>query len=174
MIYEKSWAPYPALVRYNQIWEYMFVFSKGKPKTINLIKDKPNVTAGCGIDRPGGFRKKDGRTKPSSKSKDGKPKYIGEFGVRGNIWRYPVGKMVSSKDRIAFGHPAIFPEDLAKDHILSWSNPGDLILDPMCGSGTVPKQCKILGRNYIGIEIVKDYYDIALERIEKSIDLFSI
>lgn len=174
MIYAKSGCPYPTRNRYAPLSELMFVFSKGKPNTVNLIKDKPNVTAGLKLDRDRGFRQKDGTTKGSNKNKDGTPKIIKKFGVRGNIWRYKVGKMVSSKDRIAFKHPAIFPEGLAHDHILSWSNPGDLVFDPMCGSGTVLKMAKLLNRRFCGIDVVCDYCDISIERTRKAVDLFTI
>ena len=87
---------------------------------------------------------------------------------RRNIWTYKVGLYNTTSDKIAFEHPAIFPEQLAKDHILSWTNKNDMVLDPFMGSGTVGKMCKLLDRNFIGIEKVKKYFDIAKARIENT------
>ncbi len=85
--------------------------------------------------------------------------------IKGNIWEYVVGK--KAEDQEAKGHPAPFPIALARDHINSWSNPGDMVLDPMCGSGTVCKAAKQLGRNYIGIDISDEYCEIAEKRIKE-------
>ena len=82
-----------------------------------------------------------------------------------NIWEYAVGMGGSTKDKIAFKHPAIFPEKLAYDHIISWSNEGDLVFDPMCGSGTILKMAKIAKRNYIGCDMSEEYVKIATERV---------
>lgn len=142
---------------YWQAFEYMFVFSKGYPKTINLIKDRKNKES----------RKGDSGTK---RLQNGdllqlKRGGYGEFGRRTNIWEYNIGKGHSTGDAIAFEHPAIFPEKLAHDHIYTWSNIGDLVYDPMMGSGTVAKMCAIQDRNYLGSEINKDYCKIAEKRI---------
>lgn len=91
-------------------------------------------------------------------------KTIAEFGLRGNIWSMPTVKGVR-KDN----HPAPFPEPLARDHILSWSNPGDTIFDPFLGSGTTLVAAINTGRNAIGIERDPEYANIARERIEKSV-----
>ena len=150
MIYEKSGMGYPDSTRYHQIFEYMFVFSKGKPKTVNLIKDRKNKWVGLtGGNKRGGLCNRK------------------EYGARFNVWRYANGRDNSTKDRIAFKHPAIFPEGLAKDHIISWSNPGDTVLDPMCGSGTTCKSAKLLNRNFIGIDISEEYCEIARERLSE-------
>ena len=83
---------------------------------------------------------------------------VSEFGARGVIWKYAApGKKSNS------GHPATMPEGLAADHIRTWSNAGDLVLDPFAGSGTTLRMAKKLGRNYIGFEIDKDYYELANE-----------
>jgi site-specific DNA-methyltransferase (adenine-specific) len=160
MIYMKNGSSFPGNVRYNQVFEFMFVFSKGKPKTINVLKDKVNKWAGT---KPFGT--------PSKRKKDGslvkgKSYIVGEFGLRDNVWVIPNGKGYSTKDDEAFNHPAIFPESLAEDHILSWSNEGDVVLDPMCGSGTTLKMAKLNGRKYIGIDINKEYVEITERRIE--------
>ena len=82
-----------------------------------------------------------------------------------NIWKYNVGKNQTTNDEIAFHHPAIFPEQLAEDHIVSWINEGDIILDPMCGSGTTCKMAKLNNRNFIGIDISEEYVGISRERL---------
>jgi DNA modification methylase len=142
--------------RYEQGFEYMFIFSKGKPKTFNGIRDKKNNEAGAVAHAS--FRDKDGNVKRTSSFNKTK---IAEFGLRTNIWSIPPCN--SSKDRN--GHPAPFPEELAQDHILSWSNEGDIILDPMAGSGTTLKMAKKNNRNYIGIEIAEEYIDIINKRL---------
>lgn len=142
---------------YWQSFEYMFVFSKGYPKTINLIRDRKNKES----------RNGDSGTKRLQNGELLKIKRggYGEFGRRKNIWEYNIGKGHSTGDNIAFEHPAIFPEKLAHDHIYTWSNKNDLVYDPMMGSGTVAKMCMLEGRNYLGSEISKDYCKIAERRI---------
>lgn len=142
---------------YWQSFEYMFVFSKGKPKTINLICDRKNKESRDGDS--GTKRLQDGSL---LKVKRGG---YGEFGRRTNVWEYGVGKGQSTKDDFAFEHPAIFPECLAEDHILSWSNKGDIVFDPFCGSGTTLKMSKLNGRNYIGCDISKEYCQLSLKRV---------
>jgi site-specific DNA-methyltransferase (adenine-specific) len=161
MIYHKNGAPFPETGRYSQVFEYMFVFSKGKPKTVNLLKDKPNRWAGHSNFGDPSKRQKDGDLKKVDKFT------ISEYGTRYNVWYINNGAGFSSKDKIAFEHPAIFPEQLARDHILSWSNEGDIVLDPMCGSGTTIKMAHLLNREYIGIDCVEDYiHNIAVPRLE--------
>lgn len=159
IIYEKTSPSAPHKNRYFNSFEYMFVFSKGKPKTINLLKDRKNKYGGTysGVVTK---REQDG----SLTTKD--TKLINEYGIRTNIWSYAVGNNKSTTDKIAFQHPAIFPEKLAQDHMLSWSNEQDLVLDPFMGSGTSGKMAKLLNRNFIGIEISEEYFEIAKERIE--------
>ena len=168
MIYEKNGSSFPARRdgnRYSQLFEYMFVFSKGKPKTSNLICDKPNRWAGYTHFGKGSIRNKKGELV----ERNIKP--IPEFSPRNNIWKYNTGKNYSTKDKIAFQHPAIFPEKLAGDHILTWTNEGDVIFDPMAGSGTTPKMALINNRNYVGIEISEDYCEIARTRISDTENL---
>ena len=165
MIYEKNTSSFPARrtgKRYTQIFEYMFVFCKGKIKTGNLICDKPNKWAGWTNWGKNTQRGKDGKLK---KTKDIKP--VPEFSPRNNIWRYNVGKGFNSSDKESHGHPAIFPEKLAEDHILSWSNEGDVVLDPFVGSGTTCKMAKKNKRHYIGIDISEEYCNLARSIIEK-------
>jgi site-specific DNA-methyltransferase (adenine-specific) len=153
MIYVKDGFSFPDAQRYYACFEYMFIFSKGKPKTIHQIADKKNKHAGSTIS---GFnRNPDGSTRKMSCSGN----KIKEFGVRGNVWTITPQKA----NRI---HPAMFPEKLAEDHILSWSNEGDTILDPMAGSGTTLKMAKKNNRNYIGIEISPEYVEIIKKRLD--------
>ncbi len=157
IIYEKTSPSPPHKGRYFNSFEYMFVLSKGKPRTVNLLKDRENKTFGRNTGRIS-RREIDGTLTPKNDV------VISEYGIRTNVWTYDVGNMKSSKDKIAFKHPAIFPEKLAEDHILSWSNEGDIVMDIFAGSGTVRKMCKLNNRQYIGFEIAKEYVDIDNER----------
>ena len=145
--------------RYEQGFEYMFIFSKGKPKIFNGIRDKPNTEAGATAHAS--YRDKDGIVKKTSSFNKTK---IAEFGLRTNIWN--ITPCLSSANRN--GHPAPFPEQLAQDHILSWSNECDLILDPLCGSGTTCKMAKMNKRKFIGFDISQEYCDIANKRLEQN------
>ena len=160
IIYEKAGSGPPHKNRYFNSFEYMFVISKGRPKTINLLRDKKNKWAGVSTYSEVTRREKDG-----SLVKKGK-KIVNEFGVRTNIWEYANGKGFSTKDSIAYEHPAIFPEKLVADHVNSWSNPGDIVLDPFGGSGTVAKVCRNLDRHWVLIEISSKYCDIAKKRLD--------
>ena len=164
MIYEKNGSSFPSRRdgnRYTQIFEYMFVFSKGKPKSATLICDKENRWKGFTSFGKSKIRDKNGELK----EREMKP--VPDFSPRNNIWRYSTGKNYSTKDEVAFQHPAIFPEKLAEDHILSWSNEGDTVLDPMCGSGTTCKMALLNKRNYLGFEISEEYCKIANDRLTK-------
>jgi len=163
MIYQRHGLPL-SHPRYEQEFEYMFVFSKCKPKTFNPIRIP------CAYS---GSTKMIGHGSASTTEKSGKlggknhkAWEIHDERIKGNVWHYGVGWAQSSKDKIAFQHPAIFPEKLAADHILSWSNEGDTVLDPFAGSGTTLKMALQLGRQAIGIEISEEYCEIARQRIE--------
>ncbi len=132
--------------RYNPQFEYMFVLSKGVPKTFNPIQEN---TKGF---KTGKYRYPDGSLKIANTP------IIKETKMLNNIWFYVVGGKGNN-------HPASFPEQLAEDHILSWSNEGDIILDPMAGSGTTLKMAKKNNRNYIGIEISQEYIEIIKKRL---------
>lgn len=165
MIYQKSGFNFPANNRYHQVYEFMLCLSKGKPKTFNPLIDRKNAYPGQKAHgRHRGYDEND--YKDMSQIVHAKP--IGDYGKRYNIWYYKVGGGNVTKDKNAYKHPAIFPEELAKDHILSWSNPGDLILDPMAGSGTTLKMAKLTGRNFIGIEVNPEYHKIATERLNNA------
>jgi DNA modification methylase len=150
----------PRNKRYKHAWEYAFVFAKGEPKTANLIKDKPT--------------KKSGSTGVTVRNPDGSmrtPKDVEfeEVQVRFNIWSYGVGFGQTTKDVSAYEHPAMFPEALARDHILSWSNEGDIVLDPFSGSGTTAKMAKHNGRRFIGIEVNPEYVEISQQRLAQGV-----
>lgn len=158
MIFQKT-NPIPQIYRkrYNGIFEYMFVFSKGKVKTHNPIKIdclhaglKLNGTTYKNYSK--GEQKRGKMAKPVKKQK-----------IKGNIWEYVVGK--KKEDQSAKGHPAPFPCALAKDHIISWSNEGDIVYDPLMGSGTTALMAIVNNRNYIGSEMSIEYCEIIKQRI---------
>ena len=159
MIYEKGGFSNPSSNRYHQVFEYMFVLTKGKPKTFNPLKDRQNY-----YDRRGGGK----RRKRNGGFYNGKGgQKLKNYGMRFNIWHYSIGGGISTRDKIAYGHPAIFPEKLAEDHILSWSNKNDIVLDPLYGSGTTLKMAKKNNRHYIGFEINPEYCEIARKRLSQ-------
>ena len=164
MIYQKR-SPLPANMehkRYASEFEYMFVLSKGRPKTFNPIMEK-SVHGGKMMVR--GYREKDGTVR---KVETG----VKEEKIKGNVWCYDAGWMKSTQDVIAFEHPAIFPERIARDHIITWTNEGDIVLDPMCGSGTTCKVARALGRGYIGIDISPEYCELAGKRLAQCVISF--
>lgn len=140
-------------VRYASVFEYMFVFSKGKLKKFNPIKDKENKHFGKYFSSSR-VRMKDG----STKAIHNKNKPTAKFGQRNNIWKINTAKPIGN-------HPAVFPEQLANDHIISWSNAGDLVYDPFMGSGTTAKMSIINNRNWIGSEISAEYVELSNHRI---------
>lgn len=155
MIYQKNSYPFPPVNRYYQVFEYMFVLSKGKPKTYN-IQTVPTI----------GYKHKSS----TQRQKDGTiiaMKYEMGKDTRkdDNVWKLNVGFGKSSLDKISFNHPATFPEQLAQKHILSWSNEGDIVFDPFMGSGTTAKMAKLNNRNFIGSEISQEYCGIIKERV---------
>lgn len=159
MIYEQAGTGAKGSVNlYWQAFEFMFVLSKGKMKTVNLLRDRPNIYAG-----DSGNKSKGRATVKGSGSRTAVTPL--EFGRRTNIWRYNVGGNGRHKHG---NHPAPFPEALARDHILSWSNPGDIVLDPMCGSGTTLEQAKLFNRNFIGFDTSLRYVQGARERLDKT------
>ena len=146
---------------YWQEWEFMLVLSKGKPKSVTRLKRKALHP---------------GQSHTSGAKQDGMKSRVitgtlvtGDECFRGNVWRYPIG----TPDGNRTAHPAPFPEALARDHILSWSNEGDIVLDPFNGSGTTAKMAKLMGRKAIGIEINEDYCRIAVERLKQGVFNFA-
>lgn len=160
MIYMKNNFSNPSSNRYHQIFEYMFVLSKGKPKTFNSIKDRKNVYGG----QIGSWGKNTSR-QVDGNMVERKKKIIEEYGQRYNVWTYKTSKN-GQEDEIAYQHPAIFPIQLVKDHIISWTNPGDLVFDPFMGSGTTAKAAVETDRSYLGSEISEEYYNICIKRLK--------
>lgn len=155
MIWQKI-SPFQHKNRYIPCFEYMFVLSKNTPpKTVNLICDRKNKLAGTKVH--GSERQTNGKTKPFSDVQCSKN--VKEYGARYNIWDMPSEK--SNKT----GHPAVFPEQLANDHILSWSNPNDIVFDPFMGSGTTAKMAMLNNRRFIGCEISEEYCNIIKNRL---------
>ena len=158
MIYQREKIPQEH-TRYQQHFEYMFVFSKGTPSSFSAIRVQANKAG-------------QKASKHSERNKEGVVKYArttshyAETKVIGNVWKYHCGYMHTTKDEIAFEHPAMFPEKLAKDHILSWSNEGDLVYDCFGGSGTVAKMAHLEKRNWILSEISSEYAELAAKRID--------
>ena len=146
--------------RYEQGFEFVFVFSSGKPSTFNGLRDKKNTEHGAVAHVS--FRETNGNVKKTSAFNK---TIIAEYGLRTNVW--DIAPCLGSEDR--FGHPAPYPLQLAIDHISSWSNTGDLVLDPFSGSGTTCKAAKELGRRFIGLEINPEYCAIAERRIAQQV-----
>lgn len=163
MLFEKNSSSFPAKRtgnRYTQIFEYMFVFSKGKPKTAHLICDKENKWKNFTNWGKNTNYNKNGELIPTNNIKP-----VPEFSPRNNIWKYTVGFNINEGK-----HPAVFPYQLAEDHILTWSNEGDLIFDPFTGSGTTASAALCNNRKFIGSEIDKTYFDFIPNNIQKRYD----
>lgn len=155
MIYQKRNTPFMRSNAYTNAYEFMFILAKGKPATFNPLR-VPTARQGSEMlvfnKGPDGVNRKTRGT-------------LNKFKTRTNIWPYAVGLGGSTSDKAAFGHPAIFPEKLAEDHILSWSDENALVFDPMCGSGTTGKMALKHNRQFLGTDISPDYIKIAKERV---------
>ena len=145
--------------RYEQKFEYMFVFSKGKPKTFNPIMEECKY---AGSDKKARTFRHTGDELQETHIKN----KVNKEKIKGNVWYFSTGYNKSTKDIIAFKHPAVFPEQLANDHIISWSNGGDIVFDPFMGSGTTAKVAQMLNRRWIGTELSEDYCKIIKDRLE--------
>ena len=153
MIWEKPSPQAPTEGRYYDVFEYMFIICKGKkPSCLNFICDHKNVSAGHTSIR-------ETRSCAEDRKSTGQIRTVKEYSRRFNVWQV-------SRDNGGTGHPAVFPYRLVRDHIISWSNPGDTILDPFLGSGTTAVAALREKRHFIGFELNRDYYDIALRRIK--------
>lgn len=141
---------------YPQSAEFMFVVTNGKPKTSNRLADRRNAWAGTSGPTSSGGRS------PKFGAQAAARIWVAEFGLRTNVWDI-------AQSREGNAHPAVFPFDLARDHVATWSNPGDLVLDPFCGSGTTAKAAKTLGRQFIGLEVNPEYCRIAEQRIAQEV-----
>lgn len=155
MIWEKT-GRLPTQDRYYAVFEYMFVFSKGKPSSMNFICDHKTVNGGR-------LQRKD-KVINKGKNEKGEGTFVrNEYARRPNIWKVHVGKNDT-------GHPAVFPEQLAQDHIISWSNENDVVLDCFMGSGTTGKVASLLKRKFIGFEISQEYCELANRRINRVVN----
>lgn len=159
MIWRKSNFANPSATRYHQVFEYMFVWSKGKPKSFDGIKDRQNKYAGqIGSYGANTVTQADGSKLTRSKQINA------DLGMRHNVWDIKTAGQTGEAKK--YNHPAMFPEELARNHIISWSKKGDTVLDPFLGSGTTGVACVNTGRDFIGIELDETYFNIAKERIE--------
>lgn len=172
MIYNRI-SPFPDSIRFHASFEYMFVFSKGKPKTFNPIKE---LKSKKGIyTKSSSERQKDGTTKKYNAKaterlmKANKNKYRNTS----NIWKIDTGYKQSTTDDI-WSHPATFPEKLVKRHIYAWSNESEIIYDPFMGSGTTAKMAHLYKRKWIGSEISKEYVDLANKRLKPYLNQTSL
>ncbi len=156
MIYYKN-NPMPQTGnRYHQHFEYMFAFSKGSPKTFNPITEQTKYRGLANMKNRG----QDGSLDYEKVERTSEKKV-------GNVFSYSIGGGISTKDKIAFNHPAIFPEKLVVDQIKTWTNENEIIYDPFMGSGTTAKIAMLLNRNWIGSEISKEYVEISMERLKE-------
>jgi len=164
MIYKKPGVRFPDKTRYHQTSEYMFVLSKGSPKAIHFIKDKENKSY-----NPHKFWAKERMKREKDDGYtvcDTFTKTVEKFGRRHNVWEINPDQSLGGDETEWNWHPAIFPSQLAHDHIYSWSNKRDIVLDPFSGSGTTAIQAKIMERNYIGIDINEEYVQKSKKRLE--------
>ncbi len=158
LIMTRSGGRYAGGNRYGKV-EFGFVFSKGRPRSVHLIRDKPNKHAG--LLRQFRARMSDGRPRKPSRAKP-----VAAMGLKGPVWEYLAGYGGTTPDRYVLGvHPAPMPEDMARDLIVSWSRPGDLVLDPFLGSGTTSKMALLTHRRYLGFEVHEPYYRLAVRRM---------
>ena len=155
MIYQKKNTPFMRSNAYTNAFEFMFVLTKGKPKTFNPLTEQ---TVRNGFEMLVHNKGPDAENKKVLKE-------LKKEKTKTNIWQYAVGLHGTTSDKIAFEHPAVFPEKLAQDHILSWSSEGDTVFDPMCGSGTTCKMAYVNKRNFVGVDISSDYINIAKQRL---------
>lgn len=164
MIWNKPNFSNPSKNRYHQTFEYMFILSKGKPKTFNPIKDKKNKYLTC-LGK-NSFRQTDGTMSERKKN-------VGsEFGMRTNVWQ---GNTRGQEEMcVALEHPAMMPKWIARDHIITWSNEGDLVYDPFSGSGTVTTEAHLLNRKWIASEISGEYYELDLKKKRKELGVFNL
>lgn len=161
LIWYKTGTPFPSPYRYRNVWENMFIFSKGKPKTFNPILKK-NKTAGDFRDRR---RERDHQGNIQTCKKR---VVIKEFGNDDNVWNIS-NHYKNSKIGTKYEHPAVMPDEICRRHIQSWTNEGDLVYDPFLGSATTTRIAREMDRKYIGSEIYKPYYDVCIEIMNKPV-----
>jgi site-specific DNA-methyltransferase (adenine-specific) len=161
MIMDKAGSRFPSKVRYGTSLEYAFILSKGKPRTITLLRDRPNKRVG--YTQNFSRREPDARIRPVGRSKP-----VAETGYRRAIWGIPTGWNNTTKDSYAFKHPALMHEQMTADHIVSWSRPRELVFDPMAGAGTTCKMALLTDRRYLGFEIHEPYFRLAERRLREA------
>lgn len=164
LIWYKTGTPFPSPYRYRNVWENMFIFSKGKPKTFNPILKK---------NKTGGDSRKARRYRNHSGILVKKEKVVTtkEWGIEDNVWHISNGYADVKTWKHADSHPAIMPQEICRRHILSWTNEGDLVYDPFLGSATTTKIAKELKRNWIGSEIYEPYFTVSKQIMEQPIQL---
>lgn len=155
LIWYKTGTPFPSPYRYRNVWENMFIFSKGKPNTFNPILKK-NKTAGDVRDRR---RERDHQ---GNRQTSKKTVVIKEYGNDDNVWHIS-NHYHNSKIGTKYEHPAVMPDEICRRHIISWTNEGDLVYDPFLGSATTTRIARDMNRQYIGSELHKPYYDVAMK-----------
>ena len=155
MIWEKP-NPMPQFKanRYTLAFEYMFIFSKGAPKVFNALEIETKTFGK--IQRGSTGHVNNWRTNEQIKKETTPTKKLKK---KTNVWEIP------HRLRQKTGHPSVFPLELALNHINTWSNENDWILDPFMGSGTTGVACVNTNRKFIGIEKYEKYFDIAQKRI---------
>ncbi len=159
---ERNAQRWPGRNRYGNSLEYAFVVSKGSPKFVNLIRDRENRHAGT-------VKVFTRRAENGERQVAGKPQAVNRLGVRGAVWRYNVGRNTTTKDHDTLrAHPALMPEQVAEDHIVSWSRPSELIFDPMAGGGTTCKMALLNNRRYFGFEVHPPYHLAAMRRLSEA------
>ena len=154
LIWYKTGTPFPSIYRYRNVWENMFIFSKGKPNTFNPILKK-NKTAGA-VRNSRRYRNHQGEFVEGF---NGVP--IKEFGLDDNVWHIANGANKSYKNKLSVEHPAVMPDEIVRRHIRSWTNEGDLIYDPFLGSATTTRIAREMNRSFIGSELYTPYFEVA-------------
>ncbi|MBF0553261.1 MAG: site-specific DNA-methyltransferase [Nitrospirae bacterium] len=168
MIFEKNSAAHRSSNRYQQVFEFMYIFSKnGKPRTVHLIKDHPIKN-----ENKKSWGKRTSRQTDGTLIETVRKTNNNTHDIRRNIFKYNVGGCgVASSFKNVKNHPASFPDALAENHIYTWSNRGDIVLDPFSGSGTTCAMAKKHGRKYIGIDISAEYCELSQDRINHTVQI---
>lgn len=159
LIWQKTGTPFPSTHRYRNVWENMFIFSKGKPKTFNPILVR-NKTGG----RVWNNRRQ--RNTEGILEETGKVIKVKEYGIDNNVWLIPNGYANAKHFKGFQNHPAIFPDELASRHIITWTNEDDIVYDPFLGSATTTKIAKQLNRKWIGSELHTPYFEVCKKIME--------
>lgn len=152
--------PLPQSRRYASNFDYVYVFSKGHPRIVNIIRDRRNSRFGD-LKSNRLIRESNG----SERLACGGEYAIAKWGFRSNLWSYSTGGNHTATDRISAKHPARMGEPLAEDLIISFSKPGDLVFDPFAGAGTSLKMALLNQRQWLGVEIFDEYVELIEKRM---------